>query len=111
MSSHFTTKILTHPAKLGYSNDKHGTSMRTMYRNMTKFNDSPCILVVQDDQHQIFGAILSELPKVSNAYYGDGYCSLFKKIDEKDVKFYTWTQKNRYFITGDNEYFAIGSGG
>lgn len=103
--------MVSKTAKLGYSTEIHGTSMKTLYRNMLEFKDSVSIFIVLDDQNYLFGAILSSIPRISNDFYGSGECALFKgKRDGETLKFFRWSQNNNYFIKGDQSYFAVGCG-
>ena len=39
--------------QLVYSTFSHGISLRTMYRNMLAFGDTPVLLVVRDDCNKV----------------------------------------------------------
>ena len=51
LSLHLPSQAVDREWYLIYSTFKHGISLRTMYRNMTIFDneDSPVILVIRDD--------------------------------------------------------------
>lgn len=73
-----------------YSSDVHGTSLRTMYHNCNEFSEQSGILLIKENTGnvllfkiilfyiQIFGAIISELPKVCQHFFGQGNCCVFK---------------------------------
>lgn len=39
--------------KLVYSTFTHGISLRTMYRNMLAFGDTPVLFIVRDDANKV----------------------------------------------------------
>lgn len=53
-----------------YSLDQHGASLNTLYQK--SYNKGPCLLVIQDDQDQVFGAYLSEGIHIDTGCYGTG---------------------------------------
>ncbi|XP_046393013.1 oxidation resistance protein 1 isoform X3 [Ischnura elegans] len=97
---------------LAFSTSQHGFSLNSMYRKMARV-ESPILLVVQDTENNVFGALTSCALKVSDHFYGTGESFLFKfDIDSQDTTctVYNWTGENIYFIKGNNESLAIGAG-
>ncbi|XP_064412217.1 nuclear receptor coactivator 7 isoform X2 [Latimeria chalumnae] len=93
--------------RLAYSTAVHGTSLKTLYRNLAPV-DSPVLLVVKDMDNQIFGALTSHPFKISDHYYGTGETFLFSF--SPDLKIFRWSGENFYFIKGDTEFLELGGG-
>ncbi|CAO3594307.1 unnamed protein product [Absidia cylindrospora] len=104
-----------HQWNLLYSLDQHGASIQTLYHQVT--NKGPCLLAIQDDDGDIFGAFISESMKVNTSFYGSGESFLWKikqlMIDEQQVgclEHYPWSSKNSYFIYSDKTLIGFGNG-
>ncbi|MED6231974.1 Nuclear receptor coactivator 7 [Ataeniobius toweri] len=69
-------KTQGYPWRLVYSTAVHGTSLRTLYRNMADL-DSPVLLVIKDMHKNVFGAFCSDPLRVSKYFYGTGKTFLF----------------------------------
>ncbi|KAG2207455.1 hypothetical protein INT46_007222 [Mucor plumbeus] len=92
-----------------YSLDQHGASLNTLYEKC--YNNGPCLLVIQDNQDDIFGAYLSEGIHIDSSCYGTGECFLWRQNKStKQVHIYHWTMINDYMIYGNQDFFAIGGG-
>ena len=70
--------------QLVYSTFSHGISLRTMYRNMLAFGDTPVLLVVRDDSNKVcWGGEEEKIPHVvyhfSGVYklHGTGRAEMF----------------------------------
>nr|XP_018899286.1 PREDICTED: oxidation resistance protein 1 isoform X6 [Bemisia tabaci] len=92
---------------LVFSTSQHGFSLNSMYRKMSRI-ESPILLVIQDTEGNVFGALTSCALKVSDHFYGTGESLLFTFCPEFQV--FNWTGDNMYFIKGNNESLAIGAG-
>ncbi|XP_034232568.1 nuclear receptor coactivator 7 isoform X15 [Thrips palmi] len=92
---------------LVFSTSQHGFSLNSMYRKMQRL-ESPILLVIQDTDNNVFGALTSCALKVSDHFYGTGESLLFRFQPQFQV--YNWTGDNMYFIKGNNESLAIGAG-
>ncbi|XP_068706589.1 oxidation resistance protein 1-like isoform X1 [Montipora foliosa] len=103
------SRTVGHCWVLVYSTFQHGFSLKTLYRKM-EFYDTPVLLVVTDDAHQIFGALCSCPLKISEGFYGTGESFLYK-FENNAVEIYCWTGDNNFFIKGSKDSLAIGSGG
>lgn len=90
-----------------FSTSQHGFSLQTMYRKMAQY-DTPVLMVVQDTENNVFGALTSCTVKASDHFYGTGESFLFTFCPE--FKHFTWTGENVYFIKGNPESLAIGAG-
>ncbi|XP_035527551.1 nuclear receptor coactivator 7 isoform X1 [Morone saxatilis] len=94
--------------QLVYSTAIHGSSLKTLYRNMADL-DSPVLLVIKDMHKKVFGAFSSEPFRVSKYCYGTGETFLFSF--NPDFQAYRWSGENSYFVSGNLESLAIGAGG
>ncbi|XP_027895905.1 nuclear receptor coactivator 7 isoform X2 [Xiphophorus couchianus] len=94
--------------RLVYSTEKHGTSLKTLYRNLLDV-DSPVLLVVKDMDEQIFGAFSTHPFRVSEHFYGTGETFLYSFCPE--IKVYRWTGENSYFVKGNTDSLQMGGGG
>ncbi|XP_043938122.1 nuclear receptor coactivator 7 isoform X3 [Protopterus annectens] len=116
LGNHHIEKLIQHlPArtqgyawKLMYSTSVHGTSLKTLYRNLACF-DSPVLLVIKDMDDQVFGALASHPFRISDHYYGTGETFLF--TFNPDFKIFRWSEENSYFIKGDVDFLELGGGG
>ncbi|KAG2199450.1 TLD-domain-containing protein [Mucor mucedo] len=95
---------------LVYSLDQHGASLNTLY-NRTSKSKGPCLMVIQDNNDEIFGAYLSEGVHMDTSCYGNGECFLWKQDKHtKIVLVYPWTMLNDYLVYSNGEFFAVGGG-
>ncbi|KAJ8679781.1 hypothetical protein QAD02_015568, partial [Eretmocerus hayati] len=92
---------------LVFSTSQHGFSLNSMYRKMSKI-ESPILLVIEDTEGNVFGALTSVSLRVSDHFYGTGESLLFRFTPRFQV--FNWTGENVYFIKGNNESLAIGAG-
>ncbi|SAM04961.1 hypothetical protein [Absidia glauca] len=96
-----------------YSLDQHGASLKTFYQLACE--KGPCLLVVQDEYDNIFGAYASESIQVKSSFYGSGESFLWKRsksTSDRLVRYehYPWTEKNDYFIYSDKNLLGFGNG-
>ncbi|KAI6238835.1 hypothetical protein M3Y99_00640700 [Aphelenchoides fujianensis] len=101
-----------------YNSEKHGFSLTTMYRKMAEWKDemSPVLLMVRDVEGHVFGAIASSAVLPKEGYYGTGDSSLlFRFTGEyphtRELRSYTWTGENQFFINATREFLSFGAGG
>ena len=66
--------------ELVYSLDQHGVSLATLYARCKAYNSPQAgyVIIVKDRRENIFGAYVSDYPRVHSHYYGTGECFLFK---------------------------------
>nr|XP_026484331.1 oxidation resistance protein 1 isoform X4 [Vanessa tameamea] len=118
---------------LAFSTSQHGFSLASMYRKMQRV-DSPVLLVIQDTDNNVFGALTSCAFRPSEHFYGTGESLLFsfQRVeerrrsqpspddgqkedkdeikDDKDDETELIKTKFKYWgWTGDNMYFIRGS--
>lgn len=101
-------RVQGYPWRLAYSTVKHGTSLKTLYRNLQDV-DSPVLLVVKDMDNQIFGAFSTHPFRVSEHCYGTGETFLYSFCPE--IKVYRWAGENSYFVKGNTDSLQMGGGG
>jgi LysM repeat protein len=107
LSRHLPARAEGYMWTLVFSTLQHGFSLNSMYRKMSKI-ESPILLVIQDTQNNVFGALTSCALKMSDHFYGTGESLLFTFCP--DFQVYNWTGDNMYFIKGNNESLSIGAG-
>ncbi|XP_036928776.1 TLD domain-containing protein 2 isoform X1 [Acanthopagrus latus] len=108
LAAHLPARTQCHPWQLVYSTAIHGSSLKTLYRNMAGL-DSPVLLVIKDMHQKVFGAFSSDPFKVSKYCYGTGETFLFSF--NPDFQAYRWSGENSYFVSGNLESLQIGGGG
>uniref|UniRef100_A0A669DFI6 Nuclear receptor coactivator 7 n=1 Tax=Oreochromis niloticus TaxID=8128 RepID=A0A669DFI6_ORENI len=101
-------RVQGYPWRLAYSTEKHGTSLKTLYRNLADV-DSPVLLVIKDMDNQIFGAFSTHPFRVSEHCYGTGETFLYSFCPE--IKVFRWTGENSYFVKGNIDSLQMGGGG
>ncbi|KAM4772099.1 nuclear receptor coactivator 7 [Rhinophrynus dorsalis] len=108
LSHRLPARVQGYPWQLMYSTQKHGTSLKTLYRNLAAV-DSPVLLVVKDMDNQVFGAYASHPFRLSDHYYGTGETFLY--TFSPDFKAFKWSGENSYFINADISSLGLGGGG
>jgi len=93
-----------------FCTEQDGFSLANFYRRAA-VTDSPVLLVIQDVQDVIFGALLSGVGPsglLSDSFTGNGECWLFS-FQSGDLEVYTWTTANQLFIKGCATSLVIGA--
>uniref|UniRef100_A0A8C6KMF8 Nuclear receptor coactivator 7 n=1 Tax=Nothobranchius furzeri TaxID=105023 RepID=A0A8C6KMF8_NOTFU len=108
LASRLPARVEGYPWRLAYSTEKHGTSLKTLYRNLA-YVDNPVLLVIKNMDDQIFGAFSTHPFRVSEHFYGTGETFLFSFCPELEV--YRWTGENSYFVKGNTDSLQMGGGG
>lgn len=108
LAAHLPARTQGYPWQLVYSTAVHGSSLKTLYRNMAKL-DSPVLLVVRDMHKKVFGAFSSDPFRPSRSCYGTGETFLYSF--NPDFQLYKWSGENSYFVSGNLESLQIGGGG
>ncbi|XP_015793309.1 oxidation resistance protein 1 [Tetranychus urticae] len=107
LARHLPARTEGYSWALIYSTSKHGFSLKTIYRNMVNY-ENPVLLVIQDTDGSVFGALTSTSLRTSDHFYGTGETFLFSFYPE--FRCFRWTGDNVYFIKGDTESIAFGAG-
>jgi len=107
LSRHLPARAEGYVWTLVFSTSQHGFSLNSMYRKMTRL-ESPILMVIQDTDNNVFGALTSCSLKMSDHFYGTGESLLFRFAP--DCQVYNWTGDNMYFIKGNNESLSVGAG-
>ncbi|XP_063054818.1 nuclear receptor coactivator 7 isoform X1 [Engraulis encrasicolus] len=108
LAAHLPARTQGYPWRLVYSTAVHGTSLRTLYRNMAE-TDRPVVLAIKDMDNQVFGAFSSHPFRVSSGCYGTGETFLYSFSPE--FKMFSWTGENSYFVKGFMDSLQLGGGG
>lgn len=110
LNEQLPARAIGYPWKLSYSTNEHGMSLKTLYRNMEGYiaDETPMIVVLQDQHDHLFGAYCSAHPRLSEHFYGTGESFLFRL--SPDVGFYKWSGDNMFFLKGDRDSLTFGSG-
>ncbi|XP_041844802.1 TLD domain-containing protein 2-like isoform X1 [Melanotaenia boesemani] len=108
LAGHMPPRTQGYPWHLVYSTAIHGSSLKTLYRNMSGL-DSPVLLVIKDMHKKVFGAFSSDPFRVSKYCYGTGETFLFSF--NPDLQLYRWSGDNSYFVSGNLQSLQIGGGG
>lgn len=108
LAARLPARVQGYPWRLAYSTVVHGTSLKTLYRNLGDV-DCPVLLVIKDMENQIFGAFSTHPFRVSEHYYGTGETFLYAFSPE--IKVFRWTGENSYFVKGNLDSLQFGGGG
>ncbi|XP_064195187.1 nuclear receptor coactivator 7 isoform X1 [Anguilla rostrata] len=108
LAYHLPARTQGYPWQLVYSTAVHGTSLKTLYRNLADL-DCPVLLVIKDRDNQVFGAFSTHPFRVSEHCYGTGETFLFSFSPE--IKVFHWSGENSYFVKGNIDSLQLGGGG
>ena len=86
----------------------HGSSFKVFCRNTSEIKEH--ILVIQDNNYQVFGAFVTEGWKAQRQYYGSGESFLYS-FKSGNLECYHATLQNSYFQIADSDHIAMGAGG
>jgi hypothetical protein len=92
--------------KLLYSTSKDGIAMKTFYQKTQGYLIS--IVLIKDDNQNVFGGFLSEEIRKSDKFYGTGESFVFTFHNGERIHVYEGTCENEYYIYSDDEIFAMG---
>ncbi|XP_073846681.1 TLD domain-containing protein mustard isoform X11 [Musca autumnalis] len=107
LCGHLPARAEGYSWSLAFSTSQHGFSLNSLYRKMQRL-ESPILIVIEDTEHNVFGALTSCSLHVSDHFYGTGESLLYKF--NPSFKVFHWTGENLYFIKGNVESLSIGAG-
>jgi len=83
-----------------------GCALRSFYDKCEKVNNS--ILVLKDEDGNIFGGYASEAWTPKYTFYGTGECFLFSYYKENRINIFSSTGQNDHYMYGDDEQICMG---
>ena len=83
-----------------------GSALKTFYNKCQDINNS--ILVIKDDDDNIFGAYASECFEPNKNFSGTGECFLFTFYKGNKIHVFNSTGINRFFMYCDDEQICFG---
>ena len=83
-----------------------GCALRSFYDKCEKVNNS--ILVLKDEDGNIFGGYASEEWSPKYTFYGTGECFLFTYYKENRINIFSSTGQNDHYMYGDDEQICMG---
>ncbi|XP_032206635.1 TLD domain-containing protein 2 isoform X2 [Mustela erminea] len=106
LSLHLPARVMGHPWSLAFCTSRDGFSLRSLYRQM-EGHSGPVLLVLRDQDGQMFGAFSSSAIRLSKGFYGTGETFLFSFSPQ--LKVFKWTGSNSFFVKGDLDSLMMGS--
>nr|XP_034352063.1 TLD domain-containing protein 2 isoform X3 [Arvicanthis niloticus] len=107
LSLHLPPRVTGHPWSLVFCTSRDGFSLRRLYRQM-EGHSGPVLLLLRDQDGQMFGAFSSSALRLSKGFYGTGETFLFSFSPQ--LKVFKWTGHNSFFVKGDLDSLMMGSG-
>lgn len=93
-----------------YATMTHGTCFEVLFRLAGDY-DYPNLLVIKDWKGNVFGAYFNEGWKRKKLFYGAGETFLYTFKTGDDLKVFSWTKRNNYFLLTNGENgICIGAG-
>ena len=83
-----------------------GCALKTFYNKCQDINNS--ILVIKDDNDNVFGAYASEAFEPTKNFSGTGECFLFTYYNGNKIHVFNSTGINRFFMYCDDEQICFG---
>nr|XP_044604561.1 TLD domain-containing protein 2 isoform X3 [Equus asinus]XP_044604562.1 TLD domain-containing protein 2 isoform X3 [Equus asinus] len=107
LSLHLPPRVRGYSWSLAFCTSRDGFSLRSLYRQM-EGHGGPVLLVLRDQDGQMFGAFSSSAIRLSKGFYGTGETFLFSFSPQ--LKVFKWTGSNSFFVKGDLDSLMMGSG-
>ena len=83
-----------------------GCALRSFYDKCEGVSNS--ILVIKDEDGNIFGGYASEVWQPKVTFFGTGECFLFSYFKENRINVYNSTGENEHYMYGDNDQICMG---
>ena len=83
-----------------------GSNLKTLYNKCEGINNA--VLLIKDDEGNIFGAYASEQFSPSSKFFGTGECYLFTFYKENKIHVFCSTGINENYMYCDNEQISFG---
>jgi len=96
---------------LKYSTRKHGTSIKTLYRQVFE-TDGPNLCVIKTCCGATIGGLSSHPLRTSDHFFGSGESFLFRFPDSNTTsgfKQFNWSGSNSFFVRCDKDQLIFGS--
>ncbi|XP_048205108.1 TLD domain-containing protein 2 isoform X2 [Perognathus longimembris pacificus] len=107
LSLHLPPRFVGSPWNLVFCTSRDGFSLQSLYRQM-EGHSGPVLLLLRDQDGQMFGAFSSSTLRLSKGFYGTGETFLFTFSPQ--LKVFKWTGSNSFFVKGDLDSLMMGSG-
>ncbi|KAM9682773.1 TLD domain-containing protein 2 isoform 5-T5 [Dama dama] len=107
LSLHLPPRVTGYSWRLAFCTSRDGFSLRSLYRQM-EGQSGPVLLVLRDQDGQMFGAFSSSALRLSKGFYGTGETFLFSFSPQ--LKVFKWTGSNSFFVKGDLDSLMMGCG-
>ncbi|XP_006875791.1 PREDICTED: TLD domain-containing protein 2 [Chrysochloris asiatica] len=107
LSLHLPPRVTGNSWRLAFCTARDGFSLQRLYRQM-EGHSGPVLLVLRDQDGQMFGAFSSSAIRLSKRFYGTGETFLFSFSPQ--LKVFKWTGNNSFFVKGNLDSLMIGSG-
>nr|XP_031289721.1 TLD domain-containing protein 2 isoform X4 [Camelus dromedarius]XP_045376923.1 TLD domain-containing protein 2 isoform X4 [Camelus bactrianus] len=107
LSLHLPPRLTGRSWSLAFCTSRDGFSLRSLYRQM-EGHSGPALLVLRDQDGQMFGAFSSSAIRLSKGFYGTGETFLFSFSPQ--LKVFKWTGRNSFFVKGDLDSLMMGCG-
>nr|XP_031543706.1 TLD domain-containing protein 2 isoform X4 [Vicugna pacos] len=105
LSLHLPPRLTGRSWSLAFCTSRDGFSLRSLYRQM-EGHSGPALLVLRDQDGQMFGAFSSSAIRLSKGFYGTGETFLFSFYPQ--LKVFKWTGRNSFFVKGDLDSLMMG---
>ncbi|XP_043334635.1 TLD domain-containing protein 2 isoform X1 [Cervus canadensis] len=107
LSLHLPPRVTGYSWRLAFCTSRDGFSLRSLYRQM-EGQSGPVLLMLRDQDGQMFGAFSSSALRLSKGFYGTGETFLFSFSPQ--LKVFKWTGSNSFFVKGDLDSLMMGCG-
>uniref|UniRef100_A0A8C6D2M0 TBC/LysM-associated domain containing 2 n=1 Tax=Moschus moschiferus TaxID=68415 RepID=A0A8C6D2M0_MOSMO len=107
LSLHLPPRVTGYSWSLAFRTSRDGFSLQSLYRQM-EGHSGPVLLVLRDQDGQMFGAFSSSALRLSKGFYGTGETFLFSFSPQ--LKVFKWTGSNSFFVKGDLDSLMMGCG-